>query len=239
MELIRKLGTRINKNGYLQSYAIFWCDFCKQEVEKRLGDGEKCKSCGCAKNELVSKGNKGKKQTKEAKEKIGNKNKGRLRTEEAKSKQSRTRVKNEVAKGENNPMYGIHRFGEEAPMYSKKHTEEFKNRQSELANKRIGSLAPNWQNGISFELYGIEFNKKFRQLIYSRDNYTCQCPDCEHKTNLLDVHHIDYDKKNNSLENLTTLCRSCHAKTFGKKNRDHWVEFYQNIMMYKLLECLL
>src|SRR3989304_3190954 len=49
MKLIRKLGSRLSKNGYKQSYGIFWCDFCKQEVEKTLSHGYRDKSCGCRK----------------------------------------------------------------------------------------------------------------------------------------------------------------------------------------------
>lgn len=106
--------------------------------------------------------------------------------------------------GKNNPMYG-----------------------------KGGELSPNWNNGSSFEPYGIEFNKKFKQSIYERDNYTCQCPDCEHKTDILDCHHIDYDKTNNVSENVITLCRSCHSKTNGKNNREFWMNYYQNIMEIK------
>ena len=55
-------------------------------------------------------------------------------------------------------------------------------------------------------------------IVLQRDSYTCQIcqmnvlqrvssliivPDAE-------VHHIDSDKRNNSLENLITLCPSCH-----------------------------
>ena len=94
-----------------------------------------------------------------------------------------------------------------------------------------------WNNGSSFEEYGIEFNKQFKQQILERDNYMCQCPDCEHKSNTLDAHHIDYDKQNNSPENIITLCRSCHSKT--NFNRKFYIEFYQNIMMGKLMECFL
>ena len=115
-------------------------------------------------------------------------------------------------KGENNPMYGVHRYGE-------------------------GS--PNWQNGISFEPYSPEFNKEKKVQVLERDNYECQNPNCNHLSEGLDVHHIDYDKKNNSLENLTILCKSCHAKTNGKNNRQYWTEFYQNIMVNKIMDCLL
>ena len=35
--------------------------------------------------------------------------------------------------------------------------------------------------------------------------------------NGLDVHHIDGDHTNNSLENLTRICRSCHLRAHSKK----------------------
>ena len=49
--------------------------------------------------------------------------------------------------------------------------------------------------------------------------------------NGFDVHHIDYDKKNNSKKNLITLCRSCHAKTNFK--RKEWQTLFENIINKK------
>ena len=64
MKLIRKLGTRLSKSGRLESWAIFWCDFCKQEVEKRLHNGLKAQSCGCIHYELTKHTKHGKVNTK-------------------------------------------------------------------------------------------------------------------------------------------------------------------------------
>ena len=50
MKLIRKLGTRINENGHLESWAIFKCSHCLQEKEMRLSSGKRAKSCGCIPN---------------------------------------------------------------------------------------------------------------------------------------------------------------------------------------------
>ena len=47
MKLIRKLGTRLSKTGRKQSWAVYECPDCLQEVEKLLGNGEKQISCGC------------------------------------------------------------------------------------------------------------------------------------------------------------------------------------------------
>lgn len=54
MKLIKKLGTRKSKTGKSSSsYGIFKCTYCKKEVERALGTGKQCKSCGCAKAVLV------------------------------------------------------------------------------------------------------------------------------------------------------------------------------------------
>src|SRR3990167_9901836 len=47
MKLIRKLGTKINKNGYKVRYGVFKCPDCLQEVERQLSNGIRQKSCGC------------------------------------------------------------------------------------------------------------------------------------------------------------------------------------------------
>ncbi len=91
----------------------------------------------------------------------------------------------------------------------------------------------NWQNGISFEPYTIEFNRQLKELIRSRDNFTCQ--DCGVTEKEMDrrlcIHHIDYNKENCLLDNLITLCRSCNAKV--NFNRKQWTEYFQEKIMYK------
>jgi len=70
-----------------------------------------------------------------------------------------------------------------------------------------------WRGGISDKGYGEDWTNKLRDSIRARDNYLCQ--ECgltqDNLEYLLDVHHIDEDKKNNIPENLITLCRSCHV----------------------------
>src|SRR3990170_4135877 len=172
MELIRNLPTRRDKNGYAVSWAVFKCLACLQEVERRLTNGLKQNSCGCVQYKLSSESNKGQKRTEESRQKMRESHLGKKYTEETK------KIWSKQKKGENNPMYDTHRFGE---------------------------LSTNWQNGKSFEIYPPEFNKGFKQQILERDNYTCQDPNCEHKSNTLDAHHIDYDKKNNIPENVITF----------------------------------
>jgi len=80
-----------------------------------------------------------------------------------------------------------------------------------------------WRGGLS-EIYsnfrGWNWDKLRRQVL-NRDNYTCQS--CGKSGCRLYVHHITPYKlsKNNSLNNLITLCLICHMKEehkFWRKN---------------------
>lgn len=91
----------------------------------------------------------------------------------------------------------------------------------------------NWMGGISYEPYGKEFNKELKELVREKYNRICRyCgkSEIELKTKLC-VHHIDYNKKNNSPNNLLPLCNKCHSKT--NRNREYWTIFYQNIINQK------
>ena len=260
MERIKNLGTRLGSTGRIVSWALYLCLDCHKEVERPKGNGDRYKSCGCSKNESISKSLKGHSISEETRQKMrdshpdnsGRKNpmfgrKGELSSMYGKKHTKETREKQSKAKkdkyiGENNPMYGTHRLGENNPFYGKKHTKEVREKQSKIRIEKglsKGKNNPNWNNGSSFEPYSPEFNKEKKAQVLERDNYTCQNPNCEHLSEGLDVHHIDYDKKNNSLDNLTTLCDKCHTKTNGKNKRYYFTEFYQNIMINRIMECLL
>jgi hypothetical protein len=86
---------------------------------------------------------------------------------------------------------------------------------------------PNWKNGKSFEPYPLGWNKTFKEQIRFRDGYKCQIcgvPEVECRRKL-DIHHIDYDKKNLDIKNLISLCISCHLKTNG--NRKYWIQYFR------------
>lgn len=91
---------------------------------------------------------------------------------------------------------------------------------------KSGSKHPNWKGGKSFEPYFPEFNYAFKKEIRKRDKYTCQ--ECEYTEERLGykltVHHIDYDKVNNSRDNLICLCRSCHSQT--NYGREDWTNYF-------------
>lgn len=235
MELIKKLLPKYINNNCI-SYGLFLCFYCSKEVIKKLSDGKKQKSCGCKKDELISKSNKGKKRTNEQKLKIRNNRR--------------------YQKGQNSPMYGK-KLTEEAKLKisiankGKKRTEEIKKKLSKSLEGRIspnkgkinseeykqkmsermrGSNHWNWQGGKSFETYPQEF-KQIRKFILKRDNYKCQNIECKSEHKKLAIHHIDYNKKNNSEKNLITLGFSCHLKT--NYNREYWIKYYQNIIKIK------
>lgn len=50
--------------------------------------------------------------------------------------------------------------------------------------------------------------KDIRKKILERDSWNCRV--CRTDDNL-HVHHIDYSRDNNEMENLVTLCRDCHG----------------------------
>jgi hypothetical protein len=94
---------------------------------------------------------------------------------------------------------------------------EFKKGKNSLENHT------QWKGGISFEPYGVEFNKELKTKIRKKFKFICQI--CN--KNGYDVHHIDYNKRNNSEENLTNICRKCHAKV--NFNRDYWINYFLTI----------
>lgn len=79
--------------------------------------------------------------------------------------------------------------------------------------------------------YPSEFNKELKAIVLKRDKYQCQgCMMIQPLSKVLykrglAVHHIDYDKNNCSLDNLTTLCVSCNTK--ANRLRSYWEIFYK------------
>ena len=113
--------------------------------------------------------------------------------------------------------------GKSCYMYGKKHTKK-------TMEKICGENSPQWKGGLSFEPYGLDFNKGFKEKIRNRDNYcciVCNIPQEKLKYKLC-VHHVDYNKKNNFYQNCVSLCRNCHSAT--NSNRIHWKTFFQSLL---------
>jgi len=144
----------------------------------------------------ISESERGKKLSEEHKRAI-------VRYQKGKPTSAITRQKmSEAAKGEGNPFYG------------RRHSAETRQKMSEA----------HWQDGRSFEPYGLEFNAILKLAIRERDGHTCQLCRAPENGRAHCCHHIDYDKTNNEPENLVALCASCHSRT--NSNRDYWTTVF-------------
>lgn len=115
--------------------------------------------------------------------------------------------------------------GKKGCWFGKHLSEEHRKKMSRAVS---GENNGNWLGGKSFEPYSPGFNKVLKERIRKRDNYTCQeCRMTEKGLGYhLICHHIDYNKQNNSSNNLISLCMGCHSQT--NFNREDWTKYYQN-----------
>ena len=98
-----------------------------------------------------------------------------------------------------------------------------------------GEKSRRWLGGISKLPYPFEFGEELKYKIRDRDSDICVfCGEKRGEKRKLDVHHIDYDKKNCSEENLITLCNSCHMKT--NFDRPKWEFLFTVLNHYKQKE---
>lgn len=106
-------------------------------------------------------------------------------------------------------------------------TEKTKGRTSKSLKKRFENPKnhPRWKGGIS--PYPSEFYR-IRENIRERDNHTCRLCGKKQGTRKLDVHHIDYDRKNSDPKNLITLCTSCNMK--AESNKRFWTRVFKQFI---------
>jgi len=94
-----------------------------------------------------------------------------------------------------------------------------------------GPLSHLWRGGISTGEYCISWaDPVFKEYIKERDNHECQSPLCRKNCNHLplELHHINYIKKDCSTGNLITVCCSCNSR--ANHNRKFWQKYYEDIM---------
>jgi hypothetical protein len=93
-------------------------------------------------------------------------------------------------------------------------------------DKIRGNKNPNWLGGISLGQNQYRMFKEDRDRILKRDLH--QCLLCHQSTSRLNVHHIDYNRKNSEDNNLMALCPRCHTTT--NFNREFWTQFFWRIV---------
>jgi 5-methylcytosine-specific restriction endonuclease McrA len=145
-----------------------------------------------------------------------------------------------IQAGEKHPMFGKHHLEESKKKNAEKHLGI--KQSAELIAKRVAARAGyhhspltkakigkansgtgngNWLGGIT-RYHGWSFS--LREEIRERDGRKCRVCRKAENGKRHDVHHIDYDKKNITPDNLVSLCRYCHGKT--NHNRDQWQTFF-------------
>lgn len=110
--------------------------------------------------------------------------------------------------------------------------------------KSRGDKSPHWNPNLTDEERKENrddiLNRKWRENIYKRDKYTCQC--CKNKGGKLEAHHKNSYKSNINgrydLSNGVTLCEKCHRtgeqafhKLYGNKNntKEQYEEWIQRV----------
>lgn len=111
-------------------------------------------------------------------------------------------------------------------------TSEYRMNQSE---KKQGEKSNLWRGGISFEPYHHHFTWWLKEKIRGRDGRRCRMcgvNESELKRSL-DVHHIDYNKKNCDKGNLISLCYNCH--TYTNHEREYWTQHFMAMLAQEVV----
>lgn len=104
-------------------------------------------------------------------------------------------------------------------------------------DRNKGENHPNWNHSLSQEERengrNIDGYTEWRQNVYLRDKYTCQC--CgDNKGGNLNAHHLDgYDwctEKRTDVNNGVTLCNECHREFhglfgYGGNTKEQYIEW--------------
>ena len=139
--------------------------------------------------------------------------------------------------GEKHPLYGKTPSDATKKKIGKKNKGKILSPETRqlISKSRIGKYCgennSQWKGGISFEPYCFEFTDWLKNQIKDRDDYQCQNPNCDKeitRNNPLGIHHINYQKKDCSCNNLITLCKSCNSR--ANANRECWQELYTSII---------
>jgi len=88
----------------------------------------------------------------------------------------------------------------------------------------------NYQGGLSCDKYCQAWqDKEYKYSIRERDGHRCLNPYCSSKNpGKLNIHHINYDKKDCHFKNLITVCHECNLK--ANYDRDWHKDWYQALL---------
>jgi hypothetical protein len=96
--------------------------------------------------------------------------------------------------------------------------------------QNVGPKNSSYIHGRGNAPYPASFTFKLRETVRIRDNHTCQlCGKLQKNlfgNRRLSIHHIDYNKENNIIGNLISLCLKCHVRT--NTHRVIWIELFKN-----------
>lgn len=142
------------------------------------------------------------------------------------------------------------KVGKLSVWYGRKHTENtkqkirlavsgknnklFGKKRPEHSKNMTGKGNPNYIDGRSYIDYPSEWTKSVREFIIQRDKGKCLGDNCtitreEHLILYdrdIEVHHIDYNRKNCKENNLITLCKQCNIR--ANYNRQYWIIYFKN-----------
>jgi hypothetical protein len=95
----------------------------------------------------------------------------------------------------------------------------------EHRNSLSGKNHHAWTGGTSRLPYLPEFYNHARSGVVQRDGGICQMCGKRERANgrEMSVHHINYDRTDNRLLNLVSLCLRCHGRT--NFHRDFWMRY--------------
>jgi 5-methylcytosine-specific restriction endonuclease McrA len=96
----------------------------------------------------------------------------------------------------------------------------------EKNKQQIREKHPNWNSELTDEYRktkrDVNFSKKLSRKTFERDNFICQC--CNKTNSVLNAHHIlpyhKYENLRYDINNLITLCKSCHISYHSKYKKD-------------------
>jgi len=87
--------------------------------------------------------------------------------------------------------------------------------------KTTGVGNGNWHGGISFAKYSVEFTNELKEDVrnsFGNKCFLCGATKKENNNREIVIHHIDYNKHNNNIDNLVPLCNKDHGRTnFSRK----------------------